>query len=230
MFGKGLFASLKRSNEWTRFLATIFVAIAVLVLVLIFGIGMTAMRDRWLLPFLFLLPIYLCLKMEIAGLRAEDFSKRFVYIPIALMLLIPTALLTRVTVPGLFGSYEAYNVPYADFASQIVSTEGKTPGLVMTDDWLPAGNLKLQFPGVPVMSRFFGNLTLPYQWTAERPVLLVWLPKKGRDAMPPVLTEWVSTSLGPQYVNAVVRQADVGYIHGKPGDTAHFAYAWIYPQ
>ncbi|WFR96275.1 glycosyltransferase family 39 protein [Rhizobium tumorigenes] len=230
VFGKGMFASLKMSNEWTRFLATIFVAVAVLVLVLIFGIGMTAMRDRWLLPFLFLLPIYLCLKMEIAGLRGEDFAKRFVYIPIALMLLIPTALLTRVTVPGLFGTYEAYNVPYADFASQIVSTEGRTPGLVMTDDWLPAGNLKLQFPDVPVMSRFFGNLTLPYQWTAERPVLLVWLPKKGRDAMPPVLAEWVSTSLGPQYVNAVVRQADVGYINGKPGDTAHFAYAWIYPQ
>lgn len=230
VFGKGLLSNLRRSNEWTRFFAAIFLTVAVLVLALIFVIGMTSMRDRWLLPFLFLLPIYLCLKMEIAGLRAEDFAKRFVYIPLVVMLLIPTALLTRVTFPGLFGSYEAYNVPYADFVRQVVGTEGKQPGLVMTDDWLPAGNLRLQFPDVPVMSRFFGNLTEPYEWTAERPVLLVWLPKKGRDALPPILVEWVSTALGPEYVNTVVHQADVGYIHGKSGDTAHFAYAWIYPR
>jgi 4-amino-4-deoxy-L-arabinose transferase-like glycosyltransferase len=230
VFGKSLFRNLRQSNEWTRFFGTIFIAIAVLILVLIFGIGMTAMRDRWLLPFLFLLPIYLCLKMEIAGLRGEDFARRFVYIPLALMLLIPTALLTRVTVPKLFGSYEAYNVPYADFVSQVVAAEGRRPGLVMTDDWLPAGNLRLQLPDVPVMSMFFANLTLPYQWTAERPVLLVWLPKNSAKGMPPTLVDWVATALGPQYANAAIRQADVGYIHGKSGDTAHFAYAWIYPR
>ena len=230
VFGNSLFGNLRRSNEWTRFFAAIFLAVAVLVLVLVLGIGMTAMRDRWLLPFLFLLPIYLCLKMEIAGLRSEDFAKRFIYIPLAMMLLIPTALLTRVTFPSLFGSYEAYNMPYAAFVNQVVSSEGKQPGLVMTDDWLPAGNLRLQLPDVPVMSMFFANLTLPYQWTADRPVLLVWLPKKGRDAMPPTLVNWVTTSLGPDYANAVVRQADVGYIRGKSGDTARFAYAWIYPR
>lgn len=230
VFGKGIFGNLRRSNEWTRFLATIFIVIAILILVLILGIGMTAMRDRWLLPFLFLLPIYLCLKMEIAGLKAEDFARRFVYIPLAMMLLIPTALLTRVTVPKLFGSYEAYNVPYADFVNQIVTAEGKRPGLVMTDDWLPAGNLRLQLPDVPVISMFFANLSLPYEWGADRPILLAWLPKNRSDVMPPTLVDWVSTSLGPQYANAVVRQADVGYIHGKSGDMAHFAYAWIYPR
>jgi 4-amino-4-deoxy-L-arabinose transferase-like glycosyltransferase len=229
-FGKGLFGNLKRSNEWTRFFAKIFVVIAILILILIVGIGMTAMRDRWLLPFLFLLPIYLCLKMEVAGLRGEDFVKRFVYIPLAMMLLIPAALLTRVTVPKLFGSYEAYNVPYADFVSQIVSTEGKQPGVVITDDWLPAGNLRLQLPDVPVMSMFFANLNMPFRWTADRPVLLAWLPKKANDAMPETLSSWVTMALGPQYANAVVRHADVGYIHGKSGDTAHFAYAWIYPR
>jgi hypothetical protein len=230
VFGKNLFGNLRQSNEWTRFFATIFIVIAVLILVLIFGIGMTAMRDRWLLPFLFLLPIYLCLKMEIAGLRGEDFAKRFVYIPLALMLLIPTALLVRTTLPRLFGSYEAYNVPYADFVSQVIGAEGKQPGLVMTDDWLPAGNLRLHLPNVPVMSMFFANLTVSYQWTADRPVLLVWLPKNSIDGIPPILVNWVSTALGPQYANSVIRDADVGYIHGKSGDTAHFAYAWIYPR
>lgn len=229
VFGKGLFGNLGRSNEWTRFFATIFLVIGALILALIFAIGMTALRDRWLLPFLFLLPIYLCLKMEIAGLKGADFGKRFLYVPLAMMLIVPTLLFTRVTVPRLFGSYEAYNVPYAQFVNQIVATEGKVPGMVMTNDWLPAGNLKLQMPNVPVMSMFFANLTLPYTWSADRPILVTWLAGKGSSDMPPSLVAWLK-ALGPQYENPAISLADVQYIHGKPGDTAAFGYAWIYPH
>ncbi len=92
VFGKSLFKNLGRSNEWTRFFEVLFAAIAVLVLILIVAIGMTALRDRWLLPFLFLLPIYVCLKMEVAGIKAADFGKRFFYIPLAMMLIIPALL------------------------------------------------------------------------------------------------------------------------------------------
>jgi 4-amino-4-deoxy-L-arabinose transferase-like glycosyltransferase len=230
VFRRDLVDNLKRSNEWTRFFATIFIVVGVAVLFLIFSIGMTALRDRWLLPFLFLLPLYLSLKLEIGGVSGERFAKRFIYVPLALMVLIPAVLLARVTIPKAFGSYEAYNVPYAGFVSEIVSAQGKRPGLVMTDDWLPAGNLRLQLPDVPVMSMFFSNLVKPFEWTSDRPVLVVWLPKKKGDAMPASLSGWINDRLGPQYADAAVSQADVGYIHGKPGDTAHFAYSWIYPR
>ncbi|TCR93123.1 glycosyltransferase family 39 protein [Rhizobium sp. BK376] len=230
VFGKTLFGNLRQTDEWTRFFETLLLVIGLLVLVLILGIGMTALRDRWLLPFLFLLPIYLCRKMEIAGVRGEDFAKRFVYIPLAMMLIIPTLLLTRVTFPGLFKSYEAYNVPYAAFMQQVVTEEGKKPGLVLTDDWLPAGNLRLQVPDVPVMSMFFSNLKIGYQWTADKPILLAWLPKKGADDMPATLTAWLHDTLGPDYAAPAVKQAQVPYIHGRDGDTYRFYYSWVYPK
>jgi 4-amino-4-deoxy-L-arabinose transferase-like glycosyltransferase len=231
VFGKTFFKSLGKTNEWTRFLEIVFLVIGALVLVLILGIGMTALRDRWLLPFLFLLPILLCLKMEIAGVRGEDFAKRFVYIPLAMMLIIPALLLWRVTFPGGFKSYEAYNVPFAAFMQQVTAAEGKTPGLVLTDDWLPAGNLHLQLPTVPTMSMFFANLKVGYQWTADKPILIVWLPRNGPVATPQTLTQWLSGTLGPQYAAPEIKEAEVPYIHAvRKGDTFRFAYAWVYPK
>ncbi|MFS8111491.1 glycosyltransferase family 39 protein [Rhizobium jaguaris] len=230
VFGKSLFKNLGRSNEWTRFFEVLFVVIAILVLILIVAVGMTALRDRWLLPFLFLLPIYLCLKMEVAGIKAADFGKRFFYIPLAMMLIIPASLLIRVTLPALFGSYDHYNTPYPAFVSQAVATEGKKPGLVLTDNWLPAGNLHLQLPDVPAMSLFFGNLKADYQWSADKPILVVWRPGKNADGVPPPLTRWLQETLGAQYRAPDVKLAIVQYIHGKPGDMAPFGYAWIYPK
>ncbi len=230
VFGKSLFGNLRQANEWTRFFEMLFLVIGLLVLVLIVAIGMTALRDRWLLPFLFLLPIYLCLKMETAGVKGEDFARRFLYIPLAMMLIIPALLLARVSVPMLFKSYEAYNVPYAGFMQQIVTAEGKRPGLVLTDDWLPAGNLHLQLPDVPVMSMFFSNLKTGYQWTADRPILLAWLPKKGANDMPPTLAAWLHDNLGPQYATSEIREAAIPYINGRNGDTYRFAYSWVYPK
>jgi 4-amino-4-deoxy-L-arabinose transferase-like glycosyltransferase len=230
VFGKDLLRGLNGSSEWTRFFGTIFLAVVVLVLALIVAIGMTGLRDRWILPFLFLLPIYLCLKMEAAGVRAEDFAKRFVYIPIAMMLIIPALLFSHASFPKLFGVFETYTVPYAAFTSQIVAAEGKPPGLVLTDDWLPAGNLRLQFTDAPVMSLFFANLKLPYDWTADRPILLVWLPTRTGDNLPASLAGWLTDNIGAQYAAPEVKQTEVRYINGGPRDTYRFAYCWIYPK
>ncbi len=66
---KSFLRSARSVTVWTRFFDALFVTIALLVLVLILAIGMTSLRDRWLLPFLFLMPIYFCLKMQASGVR-----------------------------------------------------------------------------------------------------------------------------------------------------------------
>ncbi|QND49973.1 hypothetical protein HB780_31395 [Rhizobium lusitanum] len=230
VFGKSFFGNLRQSNEWTRFFEVLFAVIAALVLILIIAIGMTALRDRWLMPFLFLLPIYVCLKMDVAGVKAADFGKRFFFVPLAMMLFVPVLLWVCATFPLLFGSYEHYNSPYPTFVRQVVETEGKKPGLMLTDNWLPAGNLHLQLPDVPTMSLFFGNLTADYVWTADRPILVVWQPRSDGAGMPAPLTNWLHDTLGPQYASPEVKLADVQYMSGKPGDTMSFAYAWVYPK
>lgn len=230
VFGKSLLKNLKQSNEWTRFFEVLLAVIGIIVLGLILAIDMTDLRDRWLLPFLFLLPIYLCLKMEVAGIRAADFGKRFFYVPLVMMVVIPALLLFRAFFPIQAGAFEHYNTPYPAFVRQIVAAEGKRPGMVMTDGWLPAGNMHLQLPDVPTMSRFFPNLKAAYEWSANRPILIVWRNGKDNGTMPVALADWLRDTLGPQYATPDIKLADVQYIHGRPGDMTSFAYAWIYPK
>ncbi len=230
VFGKSFLRNLRETTVWTRFFDAIFLTIAVIVLVLIVTIGMTALRDRWLLPFLFLVPIYFCLKMQAAGIRPEDFARRFLVVPLVMMLLIPIALFVRINFPTWFGSYQAYNVPYATFAKKVVAEEGKRPGLIMTNDWLAAGNMRLQMSHTTVMSLFFANLTLEYDWTAEQPVLLVWLSTKDAPPAPSALRQWVTQNLGTEYAGFDAKLMAIPYARGKPDDMQYFGYSWIYPK
>ncbi len=230
VFGRPFWRSLRSGTVWTRFFEALFVAIAILVLVLIVAIGMTSLRDRWLLPFLFLMPIYFCLKMQAVGHRPEDFARRFFVVPLVMIVLIPAALLVRPNLPTLFGRYEAYNFPYGGFVEQVVAEEQKTPGLVMTDGWLQAGNLHLQLPDVPLMSLFFDNMKIGYEWTSDRPILMAWLVTDSSAALPPQLREWIVQNLGEQYTDINVKSTAVPYLRGKPDDKVAFGYAWIYPK
>jgi 4-amino-4-deoxy-L-arabinose transferase-like glycosyltransferase len=230
VFGKSFLRSARSVTVWTRFFDALFLTIALLVLMLILAIGMTSLRDRWLLPFLFLMPIYFCLKMQASGVRSEDFARRFLWVPLVMMVVIPALLLTRTSLPTLFHRYEAYNVPYTNFVAKIVAEEGRKPGLVLTDDWIPAGNLHLQTPDVPLMSMFFPNLKVDYDWTNDKPILLAWLSSSDQPVVPASLTEWVAANLGAQYKAIAVKQTAIGYARGNPEDKQRFGYAWIYPK
>jgi len=230
IFGKKFLLNLRPTTVWAHFFDTIFLTIGLQVLLLVFAIGITSMRDRWVLPFLFLMPIAFCLKMQARGIRAEDFAKRFLVVPLAVMIVVPSLVFVRANVPTLFGRPEAYNAPYEEFVSRILAEEGKRPGLVLTDGWLASGNLHLQLPDVPTLCTFFGNLEVDYEWTAEKPILAVWLASEEGTALQPELDAWVQTNLGPQYSNVPVKHMSVGYVRGRPEDQRLFGYAWIYPR
>ncbi|MBZ9792783.1 glycosyltransferase family 39 protein [Rhizobium sp. 3T7] len=230
IFGKKFLHSLRPTTVWAHFFDTIFLVIGLQVLLLVFAIGITSMRDRWVLPLLFLMPIAFCLKMQARGIRAEDFAKRFFVAPLAVMIVVPSLVFVRANVPTLFGRPEAYNAPYEEFVSRILAEEGKRPGLVLTDGWAASGNLRLQLPDVPTLCTFFGNLEVDHEWTAEKPILAVWLTSKEGTALQPELDAWVQRNLGPQYSAVAVKHMSVGYVHGRPEDQRLFGYAWIYPR
>lgn len=230
IFGRSFWQSRRAGTVWTRFFGVLFITIALLIMVLILTIGMTSLRDRWLLPFLFLMPIYFCLKMQAAGQRSDSHLRRFLVVPLVLMIAIPAALLVRPNLPTLFKGYEAYNVPYSSFAAKVSAEENKTPGLVVTDGWLQAGNLHLQWPQVPLMSRFFDNMKIDYEWTADRPILLAWSTEDSGAALPPLLAEWIAQNLGEQYRSVDVKSTSIPYYRGRPEDQVGFSYVWIYPK
>lgn len=52
---------------------------------------------------------------------------------------------------------------------------------------------------MPLVSRFFDNAKIDYEWTADRPVLLAWSTEDSGAALPPLLAEWIAQNLGEQY-------------------------------
>ena len=81
-----------------------------------------------------------------------------------------------------------------------------------------------------MMSMFFPNLKVGYDWTADKPILLAWLSSSDQIVVPSSLTEWVAANLGTQYAAIEAKQAAIGYARGNPDDKQRFGYAWIYPK
>ena len=97
-FGRSLAASWKADSQWTRLLGRMFlISIIVLALVVLAGQA-TNMRDRWLIPLFFLLPLYLCAKLDAAGAEVTAASRRFGAIVLAIMVIVPL-ILSRAPVP-----------------------------------------------------------------------------------------------------------------------------------
>ncbi|KRB51647.1 hypothetical protein ASE04_08865 [Rhizobium sp. Root708] len=227
---RSLLVCYKADSEWSRFLGIFLLASFTLLLMLIVGFQMTSLRDRWFVPFLFLVPLYICLKLEASGIDGNRLAMRFLPVAMIVMVLVPCALLVRVNLSGLLHSYEAYNVPYATFVRTLLAEENKAPALVLTDDWKPSGNLKLQLPKVPVMSLYFGNLRTTYDWQPDKPVLLVWEGGTTAPQWNPRLKDWIDSQLGSAYSDAPVKQMAIPYDRGDGRDSFLFDYVWLYPH
>lgn len=226
-----LLACYKTDGEWSRFLGIFLLASFALLLMLIVGFRMTSLRDRWFVPFLFLVPLYICLKLEASGIDGNRLAMRFLPVAMIVMVLVPCALLVRVNLlSGPLHSYQAYNVPYATFVRRLLAEQNKTPALVLTDDWKPSGNLKLQLPQVPVMSLYFSNLRAAYDWQPDRPVLLAWEGGTTGPQWNTHLKDWIDSQLGPAYSDAPVKQMAVPYDRGNGRDSFLFNYVWLYPR
>ncbi|WP_168800926.1 glycosyltransferase family 39 protein [Peteryoungia ipomoeae] len=227
VFRSNLLRSLRASTDWTRLFGWIFVTIILTVLILIVTIGMTALRDRWLMPFVALVPLFLCLKLEALKVQSHDFLGRFLVFPLTVMLLVPLALTLRTNAPQLFGSYQAYNMPYGDLMEHILAEEGRKPGLIQTTNWMVAGNSHLQTPDIPVMATSLEALQLPYAWSDENPMLLIWLRSEG-DTIPPSISAWLERA-APVHRLSGPRSIERPYQHSFNDETAALGYAWVYP-
>ncbi len=87
-----------------------------------------------------------------------------------------------------------YQQPYAAFRAELEKLEGIDPALIVTTDWLVAGNAKLQWPDVPVMTTQFPDLEPAGIGSHTRPVVLLW---RGKATEPPKgLLNWAKSRLG----------------------------------
>ncbi len=230
-FRQSFLRSLRARSQWSDFVGRILLSTVAILLVLILMITLTEFRDRWLLPFLFLLPVYFCLKLDAAGQQSQADIKKFLYVPIVMMIALPLIIAGGVLFARFFHSYEHLNAPYATFVDRVVTAEGKQPSAVVTTTWLKAGNLRVNMPHTSVISTEYPASDLSRQVIGDGPVLLVWNERDGHQStMPNALNLWLTSKFGT--AAELPQQQDIAlpYYYGKEPDRYHFGYAWYYPK
>ncbi len=190
--GLSVLSAWRSRSVESRFVGVFLIAILTILTLMIVVLTFTTFRDRWLLPLLQVLPIYFVLKMDAHGIDAEASLRRLLPTALIVMVVIPVAML----VAGRSGSPSHYQQPYAAFREVMTQNEATTPSVIVTTDWLSGGNLRMQWPDAPVMVTQFPNLTIPFDWTPDRPVALIW---RGDSAtLPPQLERWAKENLGTE--------------------------------
>ncbi|KQS96521.1 MULTISPECIES: glycosyltransferase family 39 protein [unclassified Rhizobium] len=219
--------SLRMQNDRIRLVEIMFGVLLVFLLFLIFFVGTAELKARWVSPALFMMPLYLCLKLDAHGIDEASFLKRFVPVILLLMVLIPASLVLRIVAAGPMNTHPKLTVPYQAFVSDIVAKPAIDPALVVAEDAFLAGNLRMQLPRTPVDTETYRLYNPPFDWSQDRPILLVWRAGDQTVAQVPAklenrLRQRIGTvpPLEPQIVA-------LPYIYGSDGDTFRFGYAWV---
>ncbi|MBB2700850.1 UNVERIFIED_ORG: 4-amino-4-deoxy-L-arabinose transferase-like glycosyltransferase [Rhizobium esperanzae] len=223
VFGKGLRPALAAGSDWTRLIERMMlVFLAGILLLIVFG-GAAGIKDRWLVPMLFILPLYFCLKVEAAGIETGKAFRRFMPVVAVIMIGVPAVLYGSVAAARFTGHYERLNRPYATMLENL--RKQAEPAAILAGDSLLAGNLRQDIPGVPVLSVDYPGFHPDL--AGRRPLLLVWLipPKGGSEALPPAMAQWLQANLGIAAPEAAV--VDAPYFYGRGDDRYRFGYAWV---
>lgn len=229
-FRRSFLSSLRSKSQWTDFLEKIFLSTVAILLALILITTLTEFRDRWLLPLLFLVPLYFCAKLDAAGPQAPAEIRRFFYLPLTMMVVLPIIIAAGVIFPKHFSSYEHLNTPYEAFLNKVIPMEGKRPVAIVATTWLKAGNIRANMPNTAVISTEYLGSDLSRQAIGTGPVLLVWNERDGHQSdMPNDLKKWLTTKFGNSVELPSQNDVALPYYYGKEPDRYHFGYAWFYP-
>ncbi|MDQ2632801.1 MAG: glycosyltransferase family 39 protein [Pseudomonadota bacterium] len=227
-FGRSLFRAWGSQSDWTRLLGRILVIATLLLLILLLSGGATYIRHRWLVPLFFLLPVYLCAKLEASGEIPADANRRFGAVVLAIMVLMPTMLGVRPLL-GSLGHYSKQNVPYGPAIAEILASNPDRPSVVLASDLQLAGNIRLHAPGIPVALPGYEYLEKPFPFDAAHPVLAIWRGRREAAPLPSAMQAWLDREAGLAGKAPDVREVAVPYHFGRDGDVYRFSYAWIYP-
>lgn len=207
------------------------VATLIFLAMIVFG-GASSFKGRWLSPVLLILPLYVCVKMELSGFDPRLALRRFLPVAVFVMVAIPVALHGRVTLASWFGSYEKINVPYSTFAESLKQSMPRAPGLILSESPHMAGNMRFQFPDIAVVGPTYAAFHPDPRSIKDGPALLVWRISDPQSAgIPDRLADLMHDMLGKEPSTIVPQSLRIPYHYaGTTGDFYEFGYAWVEPN
>ncbi|MFK3961956.1 ArnT family glycosyltransferase [Ensifer adhaerens] len=225
VFRKDLPAIWRADSLWARVVGRMLVLCLGAVLVIMLVTGATHMREKWLVLFLVLLPLYLALKVEASGVDTTRSVR-----PVALFIgfVIVTTLVvvsTRAVVRPWFGKVSRLSIPYSSLVDTIVQQQGREPAMVLATNKQVAGNLRTRLHGAKVYVP--GNNSSPAIGQLAGPLLVVWTNDGKADAAPPAPLVDVLKSFGVPETHLQPQHLTLPYLHGTLEDRYSFGYFWI---
>ncbi|OCP00823.1 MULTISPECIES: glycosyltransferase family 39 protein [unclassified Ensifer] len=223
VFRKDLPAIWRAESRWARVVGRMLVICIATVLVIMLAVGATHMREKWLVLFLVLLPLYLALKVEASGVDTTLSVRPFLLTVGFIIVTTLVVVSTRAAVRPWFGKLSRLSIPYSTLIDTVVQQEGREPAMVLTTDKQMAGNLRTRLHGAKVLVP--GNVNSPIDRLAG-PLLVVWSDDGKLGSLPPEQLVNALNSFGLSETGKPQRLA-LPYLHGKQQDRYSFGYFWI---
>jgi len=179
-----------------------------IVLVAVLATGATEVKERWLQPILFVLPLALMILVE----PRLDPRREALLIAISagIGVVLMVALAVTYLLPDLHGGPLRATAPFAPLAGDIREL-GFAEGYVLAEDHYIGGNLKLHLPGVTVAEPEYGLWPVA-EGAPPMPVLFAWTGK--RDKPPRALRDLYDRLCGPDaYADPAPARLSAPYEH-----------------
>jgi hypothetical protein len=198
----------------------------------LFG-GVDDVRDRWLTPLLLILPLYLTLKIDAAGIDISVPLKRLWVTAAAIMVIVPLILFGRVAIDPFTRNYGYVNIPFDRLAKQIepeLASDGSDarPVLIIASDGLLAGNMRFNLPDTTVVVAHPPKGLVSPAISSFRKAVFVWRRSDGKtpDGFQAVFGGYLKAQgLGEISANPVILRFP--YSWGHEGDQYPFAMAVV---
>nr|WP_289851996.1 glycosyltransferase family 39 protein [Rhizobium sp. SSA_523] len=224
VFRRSLGTAWRTQTPWTRVIGRMIIACLVLVALIGIGFGASSIREKWLSPFMLLLPLYLTLKLAAAEIDSRDSIARMAPPLLGIITGFVVYLAISNIVAPYFGKYGKEHVPYRTMLEEVISKRSERPAYIISSDLMTAGNIRLQRPDIPVLMPDFVE-PIPLSSAQKRgPGLLIW-PADG-DTMPGSLSTLLeSHGISPQ--SLPVETINVPFNFAQDGDVMRFGYLWL---
>ena len=176
-------------------------------------------KNRWLQPFIVMLPAYITVRFLCNQPIDTRSANRLCGASCVLMLLFSVALVARPMGAGIRKKYTWLNIPYQRFADVIRQRTGQAPATIIASDMRLAGNLRIHFPDTAFVSQDHPHLQPrsvqlgPVVLVTDSPGCMENLRVPGRISADAKLPVWQKVRLD--------------YLYGRGGDDKEFFFAVV---
>lgn len=228
-FGRPLLGARRATNQWTRVVGRTIVLCLIGVGLIGLGFGATNISEKWLSPFLVLLPLYLCLKLEAAGAETGESIPRLLF-PVAALALgfIVYIAIGNLAAPYM-GRYEKENFPGRPFVKQVMAEHaGSRPAYALALDPHLAASLRMELPRARIVLPTFEQGLPPADFVRGELGLVAWRTVSGNAAMPEALAAYLKAN-GIETEGLVPATKTVPYLFSSGRESVMFGYVWVGP-